>query len=167
MSKHDRTPDDANEQSEDNQHDPSHQRKQAVHERDRRQCVNCLGQQTHVDKLDADHGVPRGAGGSDQLSNLLSLCRRCHDAKHGNGIAPTVQLQSTGRMTNVEFVWFKQFLQEMLPALARSHDVQLRPKFNLNDEENWYLPLGDLRRLGRQLAEEYDRYDSLQLSQFM
>jgi hypothetical protein len=117
--------------------------------------------------LDADHGVPRGAGGSDQFSNLLSLCRRCHEAKHGDAIAPTVQLESTGQMTNVEFVWFKQFLKEILPALARSHGVQLRPKFNLDDREGWYLPLGDVRRLGRQLAGEDDHYDSLQLSQFM
>jgi len=141
--------------------------KRAVHERDRQQCTNCLASREVVDTLDVDHDVPRGVGGSDQFSNLLSLCRRCHEAKHGDGIAPTVHFESTGRMTDTEFLWFRQFLKEILPALARVHGVRLKPKFNLDDRQAWYLPMGDLRRLDSALTEADSRYCSLQVSEYL
>lgn len=142
--------------------------RQAVFDLDEYQCQNCLEIVDDDDlTLDPDHNVPRGAGGSDRLSNLNSLCRRCHDAKHGKGIAPTVQWTSTGIMTGTEFVWFKHFMQEMLPALTRAFDIRLVPKFGLADEETWYLPLGDLRRLDQQLLEADDQYLSLQAHQYM
>lgn len=141
--------------------------RQAVFTRDQHQCGNCLGTIDDDLTLDPDHNVPRGAGGSDRLTNLNTLCRQCHDAKHGNGIAPTVELKSTGQMSSVEFDWFRHFLQEMVPAQARVFNVRLIPKFGLADNDAWYLPLGDLRRLDQQLLEADDQYSSLQAHQYM
>lgn len=104
--------------------------KEAVHERDRHLCGNC-GRSYSTDELDVDHNVQRGNGGSERFSNLSSLCRRCHDAKHGNGLAPTARFASTGDMTTAEFRWFEHFVKEILPALVRQVGVRLEPKFNL------------------------------------
>ena len=140
--------------------------KEAVHERDRHLCGNC-GRSYSTEELDVDHTVPRGNGGSDRFSNLGSLCRRCHDAKHGNGLAPTVRFASTGDMTDAEFQWFKHFVKEMLPALARQVGVRLQSKYNLAGEQAWHLPEGDLRRLDKQLAESDGRYRSRQAYTYM
>jgi hypothetical protein len=141
--------------------------REAVIVRDFEQCTCCLGAINETDILDVDHTVPRGAGGSDRMSNLSTLCRKCHDAKHGNGIAPTVRLQSSGDMSDVEFTWFKHLLNQVLPTLADQFSVRLQPKFGLADDSSWYLPLGDLRRLDRQLFEANTEYRSLRAGQYM
>jgi len=33
-------------------------------------------------KLTVHHIIPRSAGGTDNLDNLITLCRECHDAIH-------------------------------------------------------------------------------------
>lgn len=140
--------------------------KEAVHERDRRRCLNCLKTADVAETLDVDHGVPRGVGGSEQFSNLHSLCRRCHEAAHGDGLAPTVELRSSGVMTDTEFLMFKQLLTEMLPAMAREFGVRLRPKFDLDNRDCWHLPLGDVRRLDRELSSDAPQYCSLQAADY-
>jgi len=150
---------------------PSHQAnwnelKRAVFVRDQHRCVNCL-RATDNSPLDADHSVPRGVGGSDRISNLNTLCRRCHQAKHGDSIAPSIQLESTGEMTEVEFFWFKHMLNEMIPAMARELDVRLIPKFGLDEDTVWYLPLGDILLLDHQLTKADQQYSSLQLEEYM
>jgi len=70
-------------------------------------------------------------------------------------------------MTDVEFYWFKHLLKRMLPRLANEFDVRLQPKFGLDDDDVWYLPLGDLRRLDKQLYEDDEAYQSYQAGQFM
>jgi 5-methylcytosine-specific restriction enzyme A len=47
-------------------------------ERDGYVCTSCGQPATQV-----DHIVSKHKGGSDDPSNLASLCRRCHDAKTG------------------------------------------------------------------------------------
>lgn len=70
-------------------------------------------------------------------------------------------------MTGTEFDWFKHFMQEMLPALAREFDIRLVPKFGLADEDAWHLPLGDIRRLDQQLLTADEEFSSLQAHQYM
>jgi hypothetical protein len=41
-----------------------------------RHCNNTAG-------LDPHHVIYKGAGGRDELTNLLTLCRKCHDDIHG------------------------------------------------------------------------------------
>jgi hypothetical protein len=163
MSKHS----DSKGESDKQQHEDNYRTKEAIHERDHQQCTNCLTSRNAADTFDVDHHVPRGVGGSELYRNKGTLCRRCHDAKHGNGIAPTVQFQSTGQMTDEEFILFRQFLKKMLPALAHEYGVTIQPKFNLDGNEAWHCPLGDIRRLDRQLNETVDPYRSLQASEWM
>ncbi len=141
--------------------------KNTVHERDRHRCVNCRRSVDIVECLDIDHCVPRGVGGAEQIPQLVSLCRRCHDAKHGSGVAPTVRAQSTGTMTDYEFVLYNRFGKKMVPALARQVDVPLEPKFNIADENEWAMPLGDLRRLSEQLEEHDEHYTVLKAHEVM
>jgi hypothetical protein len=141
--------------------------REAVLVRDLEQCTCCLGPIEEKQTFDVDHNVPRGVGGSDRMSNLSTLCRECHEAKHGDGIAPTVRLQSTGGMTDTEFVWFKQLLNEMIPVMADTFGVRLQPKFGLQEDKIWYLPLGDLRRLDKQLYGTDAEYCSLRTEQYM
>ncbi|WP_234834019.1 HNH endonuclease [Sinorhizobium meliloti] len=54
-----------------------------VLERDGYRCVSCS---TKLSSRDADvhHLLPRSMGGSDELSNLVTLCDGCHAAHHPN-----------------------------------------------------------------------------------
>lgn len=141
--------------------------KHAAFVRDQHRCQNCLRKFDDI-PIDPDHVVPRGAGGSNRLSNIRTLCRHCHNAKHGEGVAPTVEIASSGEMTDEEFIWFKQFLTQMVPAMAQSYDVRLKPLFGLDDTDRWYLPLGDLRLLDQQLLNgECAEYASFQPEQYM
>lgn len=140
--------------------------RQAVFARDRFRCQNCLADGDIV-ILDPDHGVPRGAGGADRRSNITAYCRRCHLAKHGEGIAPTAQFESTQRMTDREFYWFEHFAKEMLPKLAQIAGVQLNPMFGLEDKKAWHLPIGDLHNLDVHLNEYDIEYTTYRVAEYM
>lgn len=141
--------------------------KQAIHERDRHRCMNCYATEEVAELLDVDHVVPRGVGGGEPISNQITLCRRCHDAKHGKRVAPTVRLESTGTMTELEFAWFRHFVDEMIPALARAVDVRTKPKYRLMNTEGWAIPLGDLRRMDSELSKADGQYQPLNAAAFM
>lgn len=53
--------------------------KQMVHERDEWTCCGC-GRVTM--DLECDHIINQAQGGSDDLSNLQSLCNDCHEKKN-------------------------------------------------------------------------------------
>lgn len=68
--------------------DWKYRRREALR-RDRYTCQNC-GREggPHGDAdLEVDHDTPLHAGGSHQLKNLRTKCKRCHAAKHGDGRA--------------------------------------------------------------------------------
>jgi hypothetical protein len=69
-------------------------------------------------------------------------------------------------MTDYEFILFRQFYQEMIPALARQVDVSLKPKFNLDDREAVHLPMGNVKRLDRQLRDDAE-YASFRMADYM
>lgn len=54
--------------------------REAVLERDRRRCVKC----GEASSLHVHHLVPRKLGGTDEHSNLITLCGGCHAAIHPN-----------------------------------------------------------------------------------
>lgn len=60
-------------------------RREHVLDRDDHQCQNCkaAGGDDAPAELEVHHVVPIAAGGSHDLSNLITLCRRCHMAVHG------------------------------------------------------------------------------------
>src|SRR5687768_2825611 len=49
--------------------------------RDNHQCVEC-GVQCREADADVHHLLPRSAGGTDEPSNLVTLCDGCHAAHH-------------------------------------------------------------------------------------
>ncbi|MFW6296409.1 MAG: HNH endonuclease [Halothece sp.] len=54
-----------------------------VFSRDRYQCQSCG--QTHLEtKLHIDHIIPLAKGGSNDISNLQTLCQRCNQRKKDN-----------------------------------------------------------------------------------
>jgi 5-methylcytosine-specific restriction endonuclease McrA len=65
-----------------------HRRKKECLERDKFTCRKCgkWRGDGYMDKLDAHHVIERGKGGSDDLSNLESRCKRfisdCHTSEH-------------------------------------------------------------------------------------
>jgi len=140
--------------------------KRRVLARDRERCTNCRRPAAVVESLDVDHCVPRGHGGSELFSNNSTLCRQCHEAKNGHRLAPTVEVASTGRMTDYEFQLFYQFFDEMVPALADQVDVRLVPMFNIDDRRAWHLPVGDVKRLDKVLTDNPE-YASFQLAEYM
>lgn len=128
--------------------------------RDRYCCTNCKKPKDQAEALDIDHIVPRGSGGSDRISNLHTLCRKCHDAKENDTAATSVEWMSTGRMDSYEFSWFRHVMNEMLPAIARQLGIRLSPKFKVENKEIWELSVGDLCALDRALVDEDSRYES-------
>jgi hypothetical protein len=65
------------------------------------------------------------------MSNLILLCRRCHDAAHEQATAPTVDFKSTGNMSTASFDAFLQFFQGLPTA-----------RFD-GDENIWKVPKAD------------------------
>jgi hypothetical protein len=122
-------------------------RKQAVRERDQHECTNCGRHKTDVDELDVHHIVPLGQGGSWLLSNMVTLCRGCHNAVHGDGTAPTVRWCSTRNMTPDEFEGYNTLVQGLLPAYGEQVGVVIDPMFNLHGREEWHVPLVHVEQL--------------------
>ena len=63
-----------------------------VFNQDRYKCRNCQrkgGNKGDIE-LHAHHIVPTERGGQDTLSNLVTLCRECHESVHQGTSAPTV-----------------------------------------------------------------------------
>ena len=132
--------------------------RKAVLARDRYRCTNCRKPEEQAETLDVDHIVPRGSGGSERISNLHTLCRKCHDAKDNDAAATSVEWMRTGRMDTYEFAWFRQVMNEILPAVTRQFGVRLSPKFRLEEKEIWEISVGDLSALDEVIAEEDEQY---------
>lgn len=66
-------------------------RRRRVYTRDDYTCQNCGsgGGYQGDTELHAHHIVPISKGGSDDLTNLKTLCKGCHDAIHTSSMAPT------------------------------------------------------------------------------
>jgi hypothetical protein len=66
-------------------------RRKDVYRHDDYTCQNCGklgGPQGHAE-LHAHHIVPKSKGGTHSKSNLVTVCKQCHNAIHGNSYAPT------------------------------------------------------------------------------
>jgi len=57
----------------------NNKRRKAIYRRDGFQCVLC----GYPETLQLHHAIPRGQGGADTESNVITLCSRCHQAAHG------------------------------------------------------------------------------------
>lgn len=72
---------------------PSHSTIQSVYRRDNYQCQNCKqkGGNRGSAELHAHHIVALKDGGSNNKSNLITLCKSCHRAIHTDQKAPTAK----------------------------------------------------------------------------
>ncbi|SDG40312.1 HNH endonuclease [Halorientalis regularis] len=77
------------------------QRRQAVYKRDNFQCQNCgrRGGPRGNSELHAHHVVPKSKGGTHNLSNLITVCKPCHEQIHGRPI-PTGGSKNNSRRSN-------------------------------------------------------------------
>lgn len=71
--------------------------KAMVLNRDNYTCQNCKGK--HKDsKLEVHHIVFRSQGGSDEESNLITLCHTCHKDLHSEKISPKLSGKAKGNL---------------------------------------------------------------------
>jgi 5-methylcytosine-specific restriction protein A len=67
-----------------------------VLKRDKHLCQHCWRAGRPTPATDVDHIVSKARGGTDETSNLQSLCRECHDAKskrdRGHRVRPLIGL---------------------------------------------------------------------------
>ena len=117
----------------------------AVREQCKNRCANC-GAEDHEATLDVHHIVPRGRGGSNLMGNQVVLCRRCHDAAHGNGMAPTVQSMSTGTMEPETFELYRHFWRNILPKIGDLCNVPIEPIY-VDEDKSWHVAEADMRLL--------------------
>lgn len=70
-------------------------RRKKVYRRDEFTCQHCgaKGGTQGDTELHAHHIVPKSRGGSHHLNNLVTVCRDCHKAIHGDFIAPSPREQ--------------------------------------------------------------------------
>ena len=68
-----------------------------VYQRDNHKCQHCgrRGGSYGDSELHAHHIVPLNKGGSDDLSNLTTLCKGCHDSIHTSAMAPSGETTGT------------------------------------------------------------------------
>lgn len=76
------------------------------------------------------------------MSNLVLLCRHCHDAAHGKRMAPTVEFQSTGQMKKEEFELYRRFFDSVPQA---KYDPE---------EKTWRIPKADMEWLVDSVSDE-------------
>lgn len=73
-------------------------RREKIYRRDNFTCQNCgaKGGPKGNNELHAHHIVPKGKGGTHKLSNLKTLCNRCHKSIHSGKMAPTAHGECRG-----------------------------------------------------------------------
>lgn len=70
-------------------------------------------------------------------------------------------------MDEYEFMLYKQFMNEMIPALARIIDVEIDVRFSLGESDKaWHIPMGDICWLDKRLTELDVEYRSLRASDY-
>ncbi|CAM3820242.1 RNA-guided endonuclease IscB [Vreelandella rituensis] len=87
--------------------------KSACKTRDKHRCRVCSTE----DYLQVHHLIHRTNGGSDKLSNLMTLCRDCHDDHHKNGLVLPRQKNVSFRSA-AHVQQGKYYLQAQLETLA-------------------------------------------------
>lgn len=56
----------------------------AVMKRDKNCCVPCFKRKLVIKAVEVHHIIPLSRGGTTTMANLISVCKDCHDARHGH-----------------------------------------------------------------------------------
>jgi len=71
-------------------------------------------------------------------------------------------------MDDYTFRYFRQFFDEILPAMGRAVGVRLDPKFRLDNRRDvWFVSLGDTRHADATLSTFDEEYNSLRAADYM
>jgi len=101
------------------------QRRRAIYQRDEYQCQNCgrRGGAAGNAELHCHHIVPKSKGGSHDASNLVTLCRNCHNQVHDHHIPKMSNVSSGSRGQNAGLDDWQSSTQasESLQAVANEH----------------------------------------------
>lgn len=92
------------------------------------------------------------------MSNQVVLCRRCHDAYHGEGMAPTVQTMSTGQMDPQTFELYRKFWDEIVPRLGDLYNVPIEPIYR-DEDKCWHVAEADMKILFGMIEGEHRDID--------
>jgi hypothetical protein len=111
-----------------------------VLERDGYKCQNCKGKSKNP-RLEVHHLVFRSNGGSDEDSNLITLCKSCHDAVHRGEISLKKsgkrkgQLKHATQMNSIRVQLLKRLdCEETFGYITKEHRQLMNlPKEHYND----------------------------------
>ena len=110
--------------------------REAVLRRDNYKCVEC-GTPCRSAEADVHHLLPRSAGGTDEPSNLVTLCDGCHAAHH-----PKLAGRLARRAMEKWAVWLALWLdrRRAIPDASRNFGAALR-LFGLERFRDGQLPV--------------------------
>jgi hypothetical protein len=93
-------------------------RRKSVYKRDGYECQNCerVARDSNNIQLEAHHIVPKSKGGTHKITNLVTLCKECHNSIHNNTQAPT-QNPRIEKKSNIDL--FKQCNSTVMAALKK------------------------------------------------
>lgn len=107
-----------------------------VLERHMHRCVNCH----RIEQgLEIHHIVPVAQAGSHRPSNLVPLCDCCHEAAHGNRMAPRIRWYTNGELSATEF-------QQHKLLWKRLRDQFGVPRYDPKND-CVYVPIADVERI--------------------
>lgn len=113
------------------------ERRRAVYQRDEYQCQNCgrRGGAAGNAELHCHHIVPKSKGGSHDATNLVTLCRNCHNQVHDHHIPKMSEVNSGGRNQNAGLDDWQSSTQasESLQAVANKHFESDKQKLTESD----------------------------------
>lgn len=101
------------------------ERRREIYARDGHQCQNCGAHGGSIGdaELHCHHIVPKSKGGSHDKSNLVTLCRDCHNQVHDHHIPKMSDVNSRSRNPNSGLDDWQSSTQasESLQAVANEH----------------------------------------------
>lgn len=140
-------------------------RRKDVYKRDDYSCQNCgrTGGQRGNAELHAHHIVPKAKGGTHSKSNLVAVCKQCHNAIHGNSNAPTkgrsASNQSPDYFSDLSTILgnvgtYSDNLGQYMGRLRNGPDGNLRTSLEMEDTEQ------TLRNQILQIKTELTEFDA-------
>lgn len=132
------------------------ERRRDVYARDDYTCVNCgaKGGSYGNTELHAHHVVPISSGGSHQKENLVTVCKQCHNAIHGDVQAPT-----SAKTTTVSKVGKDELTKKILELNREGLPEKKRPAYDVWEK---FLELQEpSKELGNALNDFLGQYQNL------
>lgn len=164
-------------------------RRKQVYQRDNYTCQNCGAQgDSHGSaELHAHHIVPKSKGGTHKLSNLKTVCARCHRAIHGDNIAPSADqtlgnelildedqypysaldhIQCVNLAAEITFTRYNEVLESFDELLEYLHASALTSEVDHNLKRQWENTVKDIRASLDHLEDSFEQLLDLSTASF-